>query len=489
MPPRAHIPVEYLSQEELLNIEQLLEQVEGATHRANRHEGDSGSGRERVEFSGLQAGTSECRSKSGLPRCPVSLHSRRCRKACSALSILEPRSFDGSGGGTPPADPEHTGKHPSSTGLRAPLADVTDVVNKGTPPSSETTKDRDLPDSTSSCGVSSLTGSNVTPVAPSVMANPSPEVKKSLNQRLIEVEEVGLQLDRRQLFRRHGLCVTDVTSSEWCQQQTAFKLSCSVRVESREMQVGSSIHQRLEAETMTTVVLPEEEVQTAEDFWALQLLTSHLQLMQLLETGLTRELFVIGKLGGRWMSGKIDQLELATVGQAHVSITEVKTRRHASMPQTPQHVLARLQVMLYAALFNAFKHSSMDILLQYFTINRKLNVHHLLSHQVQQYAREVIGRRPQSLADVILRVHQLFKFLPDAGEQHRVIYLWQANPKVVIGSEEVVLDQEWMMDRLQHHLAFWEGKAPPQRVEEREELSLKCKRCAFRPACRPELSP
>ena len=44
-----------------------------------------------------------------------------------------------------------------------------------------------------------------------------------------DIEEAGLCLDRRRTFRcGRGLSVTDLTASEWCQQQVAFNLSAQL---------------------------------------------------------------------------------------------------------------------------------------------------------------------------------------------------------------------------------------------------------------------
>ena len=44
----------------------------------------------------------------------------------------------------------------------------------------------------------------------------------------MDIEDVGLQLDRKAARRRNGLYVTDFSSSEWCQQQVAFSLSAQI---------------------------------------------------------------------------------------------------------------------------------------------------------------------------------------------------------------------------------------------------------------------
>lgn len=38
------------------------------------------------------------------------------------------------------------------------------------------------------------------------------------------LEDVGLVVDRIAMFKTYGLNVTDLSSSDWCQQQVAFDL-------------------------------------------------------------------------------------------------------------------------------------------------------------------------------------------------------------------------------------------------------------------------
>lgn len=44
----------------------------------------------------------------------------------------------------------------------------------------------------------------------------------------VELEDVGFLSNRIAKFRKLGLKVTDISSSEWCQQQVAFSLSASL---------------------------------------------------------------------------------------------------------------------------------------------------------------------------------------------------------------------------------------------------------------------
>lgn len=67
------------------------------------------------------------------------------------------------------------------------------------------------------------------------------------------------------------------------------------------MAAGSVHHSTLEAETTTTVVV---DVENKEDFFALRLLNSVQSLQQLSFLGLTREVFVFGRLQVR-LRGRI----------------------------------------------------------------------------------------------------------------------------------------------------------------------------------------
>lgn len=59
----------------------------------------------------------------------------------------------------------------------------------------------------------------------------------------IDLEDVGLVYNRAARFRRHGLKVTDISASEWCQQQVAFSLSAALpRVWIPPLALSAALH-------------------------------------------------------------------------------------------------------------------------------------------------------------------------------------------------------------------------------------------------------
>ena len=79
--------------------------------------------------------------------------------------------------------------------------------------------------------------------AENALANATPK--------LPDLEDFGLKLNRLVKHRPVGLVVTDITSSEWCQQQLAFTLSA--RLPKVCPPFGNSVHK---AETVSYVSLP-----------------------------------------------------------------------------------------------------------------------------------------------------------------------------------------------------------------------------------------
>jgi hypothetical protein len=97
--------------------------------------------------------------------------------------------------------------------------------------------------------------------------------------------------DRQASHRPSSLYVTDITSSEWCQVQTAFNLQLT-RVRTEAMRLGSKRHLQLEEEVHGHLDI---EVASAEDALAVRLLNTAFGLRNLLDTGITRELPVRAK--------------------------------------------------------------------------------------------------------------------------------------------------------------------------------------------------
>jgi hypothetical protein len=116
----------------------------------------------------------------------------------------------------------------------------------------------------------------------------------------LDISAIFAASDRRAQHRRAALFVTDLTSSEWCQVQTAFNLQLP-KARTEAMRLGSERHQQLEEQVHQRV---EVEVASPEDAFATRLLNMAFGLRCLLDTGVTRELPVQAKVGAmaEWLA-------------------------------------------------------------------------------------------------------------------------------------------------------------------------------------------
>lgn len=102
------------------------------------------------------------------------------------------------------------------------------------------------------------------------------------------------------------LSVTDLISPAWCELQYFYNLTMPWRKKTTvAMRQGSKVHKTLEDQVHRTVPI---DVQTKEDAWSLKIWNIIQGLRTLRETGMTRELQVLGIIDGQVVCGVIDEL-------------------------------------------------------------------------------------------------------------------------------------------------------------------------------------
>jgi hypothetical protein len=77
-------------------------------------------------------------------------------------------------------------------------------------------------------------------------------------------------------------------------------------------------------------------------------------------------------------------------------------------------------------------------------------------------------------------LRSILALLPPTSERLSIVYELQRTQQQ-IGVDEFRFEPAWMEQRLQQHLAFWRGAAPPQRVPEEE--AWKCGACQHQRVC------
>ncbi|KAF3535110.1 hypothetical protein F2Q69_00019248 [Brassica cretica] len=138
-------------------------------------------------------------------------------------------------------------------------------------------------------------------------------------------------------FRKNqALGVTDLTGTEWCEKQMENVLCLGRRKVSKAMKLGQARHLELEEEVVKRVRV---KVESNEDKWALKLLSSIAGVNQFLFEGRTRELLLVGFVGGQWIVGVIDEVRKASAEDSSDTgplLIDTKTRGRDTLPAEPQ---------------------------------------------------------------------------------------------------------------------------------------------------------
>ncbi|KAF9696830.1 hypothetical protein EKO04_005293 [Ascochyta lentis] len=155
-------------------------------------------------------------------------------------------------------------------------------------------------------------------------------------------------LERFRTKPKKPLSVTDLVSPAWCELQYLYTLSKFGRKpRTQAMRTGSKIHQKLEDEVHTTVLV---KVQTREDRFGLRMWNTISGLRCLRETGLTRELEVWGVIDGQVVNGVIDEVSYECPDPALEEQVELfKAQRSGGTVPLPKDQLTIAQAFAKAA--------------------------------------------------------------------------------------------------------------------------------------------
>ncbi|AQK79100.1 Exonuclease V chloroplastic [Zea mays] len=238
---------------------------------------------------------------------------------------------------------------------------------------------------------------------------------------------------------RRALAVTDITATEWCEKQMEFVLERGKPEKTAAMRVGSDRHAQLEQEVVERV---DVAIRSAEELWAVKFMNFIVGTNQLLFEGITREIPVIGVVEGSWISGIIDEIQMATVGVSlQPMLVDTKTRSTRTVPSEAQKRNGRLQLMCYKYLWDNLIAEKFPA--DNFFSHFNLDPNYLLSDDVKGYE--------------LQEDHSLL-------EEYRFTY-----------------DARWFRDQIQDVLSFWTGSHEPKLVAEEE--MWKCRFCKFVSSC------
>lgn len=282
--------------------------------------------------------------------------------------------------------------------------------------------------------------------------------------------------------KRKGLCVTDITSTEWCEkQQEFFLLGGKPKEKTKAMQAGIARHVALEKEVIKKVKI---HVDSAENAWALKIINFIHGANQLLLDGLTRELPIISFAEGVCIIGVIDEIRMQITDTQRVpALVETKTRSLNQLPSIPQQRNGRLQLMCYKHLFD-------NLISDGFPSRRflelfSLNPYQILSDEIRENTAN--SGFPSETLDDLLRCYQnTCSMLPLAHDQLLLRYEYQKDHSL-IGEDQFLYDSSWVKNQLKCCLEFWRGEREASYAPEEERW--KCKFCKYTEICPTNIKP
>ncbi|KAJ3395536.1 hypothetical protein HDU80_010294 [Chytriomyces hyalinus] len=227
--------------------------------------------------------------------------------------------------------------------------------------------------------------------------------------------------------RKGWLSVGDFSSLVFCEHKTLYAHTLQAKQPTTPaMQNGTRIHAILEDEVMPQTV--EIAPVSAEDRWALRFCNMIVAVNVFIETGVAREIPIIGRVGPFLVYGIVDQIERRTAAPHHITPPNSSS---CVIRDTKTHVM--------------FEHG-------WFKIFSKLG--HL--------PRVAIAPDPLLVPNVTPRIE----------------YLWQRDHTVVLGVVQEVYDAHWVETVLKRGVEFWQGN-----VKVKEMLGLDSLTCTEAKDC------
>ncbi|KAJ3295818.1 Mitochondrial 5'-3' exonuclease and sliding exonuclease [Rhizoclosmatium sp. JEL0117] len=258
-----------------------------------------------------------------------------------------------------------------------------------------------------------------------------------------------------------------------------------------------------------------------EDAWALRLLAMVSAVNVLLDTGIAREIPVVGRIGPFLVYGVIDQIErkmvipsVSATASAHSSVpyfeyvlSDTKTRVSKSLPRKTQSTQNILQCAIYARLFNQLSGNHPDIPIDFaqffFSSLSYLDKTRRLSPQVLTHARSLLcctesgsyeslsatlldlDDPPMTLETLLPLTLAWFKFIPRLSSTIEIEYRYQREPDTVLATVKETIDETWVTQRLERGVLFWQGKIHQSEMETFDvtEVPSRCGPCAYRLNC------
>nr|XP_006821109.1 PREDICTED: exonuclease V-like [Saccoglossus kowalevskii] len=279
-------------------------------------------------------------------------------------------------------------------------------------------------------------------------------------------------------FRRGRLCVTDITSQSWCEQQLLYTYTLpTIPVENKAMVKGSSLHLARELEVHDIVPV---KVTSREDSWAIKLLNIMDAINGLSFDRLCiREMPIFGDPFemGVFMVGIIDELKYNESGE--LQLLEFKSRSSSkTLPGKAQKLNHALQVMLYKQMFDELVSGK---------LSREMILGHVNLDEGKVLGSAVLDHMQKTgihfdkfgeLLDAALLQFQ-FSSLPHV-DSLEIEYCFQGDC-LSFATDKVQFDSDWLRKKLDHSFLFWRGVREAEGVD--IEDAWKCQNCDFVDIC------
>ncbi|BFZ63290.1 hypothetical protein YB2330_004412 [Saitoella coloradoensis] len=308
--------------------------------------------------------------------------------------------------------------------------------------------------------------------------------------------------------RKKGLSVTDLSGTEWCEVQLAYRLETGKRPRTEAMKIGEEIHKMVEEEIQKSV---EFEIDTEVDKWGLKLLNLLRVVVQLECEGIAREVAVFGFQKDTFFSGIIDELQFKEPFVAYtlenrqqsissflelpemprndkiITISDLKTRVSSRMPSESQSKSYRHQLGVYRRLFVDLVEGSLDF--ERFLQHQDLDGDEVFSDLfiAQAISLDPIDSNVEPILEhntlrtlYALLSSKLQKFKGRIGTELTISYRRQSDAGL-IGEQVFEYDEADVEAHLTTALGFWKGTRKPRGVNVYE--AFKCRHCEFEEGC------
>lgn len=277
---------------------------------------------------------------------------------------------------------------------------------------------------------------------------------------------------RGTLLEKYGLThlnVTHVSQQFWCERQVELSLEFP-REDTPETLAGKDIHKEYLLELVRETAV---ETLTADDAAYVLLLNIRNGLEQLMSEGITRELYVFGRVVGFPIAGIVDELSLK---EGRIILLDHKTRLRPTLPPPPSVRPTEVQVMLYRKLLEDLRNG--DYAYEEFISDTGLNENGTISDELKgQLESEGVAIEHDSVARLAREVFDGFRKLPPLSDFLIVRYIHQATGDH-IGDKAILYDPKFLAHKLAHAGQFWEGQRKATRAGFREKW--KCSYCEYK---------